>query len=103
MKGVSLRLDGNRNFSVNKLLTFLKKLEPQTQKKIEYLEEPLEKISDWPEIHEKTGLSLGIYESLLEYNKNVPPGTSTFIIKPSFHGGISKTLSLCGRARYMAI
>ncbi|MDC0253496.1 hypothetical protein OAK75_01260 [Bacteriovoracales bacterium] len=94
MEGISLRLDGNRNFSVNKLLTFLKKLEPQTQKKIEYLEEPLEKISDWPEVHEKTGLSLGIDESLLEYNKNVPPGTSTFIIKPSFHGGISKTLSL---------
>ena len=46
------------------------------------------------EVYEKTGLPLGVDESLLEYNKNVPPGTSTFIIKPSFHGGISKTLSL---------
>ena len=26
IEGLSLRLDGNRNFSVNKLLTFLKKL-----------------------------------------------------------------------------
>jgi o-succinylbenzoate synthase len=95
-KDLSLRLDGNQNFSLEGLLSYLKKLTPQTKGLIEYIEEPLLDLSLWPEIYEQTGLGLGIDESLLDFwhsSKKFPKGTKALIVKPSFHGGASQTFS----------
>lgn len=92
------RLDGNRAFTLTQARELLSDLD---QARIEYFEEPLRDPTDLPALHEATGVSLALDETLREPTHEdlwVAPGVTAWVCKPALHGGFVATQALARRA-----
>jgi hypothetical protein len=97
-ENLTIRLDGNQQFSANQLLEFLSKFENISNQnrisRIEYIEEALQSPLDYDEIFKKYAIFQAIDESLekLDSLQNIH-NISAFILKPSVLS-ISKCFNL---------
>lgn len=94
----TLRLDANRQWSLNTALEFCNQTaSPQ----IEYIEEPLSNMNEIPEFTESSPIALALDETLveknIEYVKQLKK-IAAYILKPSLLGGFNKTAELIRQA-----
>ncbi|MGI2170155.1 o-succinylbenzoate synthase [Shewanella sp. MF05960] len=98
---VSLRLDGNRGFSLEQAIDFLACL---PKDKIEYIEEPCINPADNPHVFRHLGVSYALDESLNSSTFDVvnaikqQPGIGALIIKPMLLGSIAKLQNIIDTA-----
>ena len=99
----SIRLDGNRHFTLSDYLQFATQIEDKS--KIEYVEEPLINPQELPQAYRETQLPLALDESLPYFfsNNAFPPGIAAWILKPTVVGGILKTRELIKHAQSLGI
>jgi O-succinylbenzoate synthase len=84
----TLRLDANRAWSIDAALNFLSELDP---KGIEYIEEPLQSLKDYPLLLKKLTLPIALDESLQRLSPLSPlltRGIEALILKPTLLGGV---------------
>jgi o-succinylbenzoate synthase len=93
---VQLRLDANRNWTLEEALYFAKGI---GHAQIEYIEEPVNRLQDLTEFCRRTHLPVALDESLLEA-MHFPQRLkiAAFILKPGIHGGVAKIIRLIGEA-----
>ncbi len=98
-KNINLRLDANGKWNTNKAASYLKKLE---QFDIEYIEQPVNSISNFAEISKGTAIPLAADESLRSYkdatniiNNNLAP---VLILKPMMLGGLTTAMKIINEA-----
>jgi len=85
---INLRLDANQKFDLEDYAFFSKNLPPKI---IEYIEDPVKEIElIGPEL--KTPIALD--EALSKYKNFDSPLITTWVIKPSIIGGLSKAIEL---------
>jgi O-succinylbenzoate synthase len=91
---IPLRLDANRNWSLNQAVTFGHGVYGSN---IEYIEEPLQNPLQLTEFYEKTGMEYALDETLSANTADhfeSFKGISAFIIKPSVIGSLRKIKNL---------
>src|SRR5918998_576723 len=96
--GVGLRVDANRAWSFEEALEFGKGV---ADSGVEYVEEPLSAPGRLAELARSWGLPLALDEALvgMEPEELERHGYArAVVLKPTFLGGISRTLALAGRA-----
>ncbi len=89
---INIRLDANRLWDFDTAVHFGKSIPVE---RIEYIEEPFLDPALIPRFHSTTGLPVGIDESLehIEFNDfQVPEGVNAFVLKPTFLGGMDRTM-----------
>ena len=94
-----LRLDANRQWSLEDALKFAKAASSET---IEYIEEPIEDISDLPRFIKKSPIPAALDETLVEQGMSYAadiPNIKAWILKPSLIGGLKKCRTLIKYAR----
>ena len=87
---IKLRLDANRSWDFEQALYFAAKVAGLN---IDYIEEPLRDIHRLDEFYAATGIPFAIDESLVDLT-TFPKMTKALVLKPSFIGGIEKTICL---------
>ena len=86
-----LRLDGNRAFNPDDLDRFWQLCAAHAiTERIAYLEEPLQRTSDYAQL--KPGIPIALDESLWDQEPQIFPFCRHYILKPTRLGGISGTL-----------
>ena len=103
-EGISLRLDANRAFTIEKALAFAEKL---GKDKIDYIEEPVKNLSMLKELSlkNKMSLPLALDESLKEISpKDLPlfKGIKSIVIKPTTLG-FERAIQLARKAQSLGI
>ena len=84
----TLRLDANRAWSIDAALNFLSELDPEG---IEYIEEPLQSLEEYPLLLKTLTIPIALDESLQELSPLSPlltRGINALILKPTLLGGI---------------
>ncbi len=84
----TLRLDANRAWSLDAALNFLSELDPEG---IEYIEEPLQSLEEYPLLFQTLTFPVALDESLRELTPFSPlltRGIEALILKPTLLGGI---------------
>jgi o-succinylbenzoate synthase len=102
-KGLTLRLDANKRFSLADASTLLRGLEGVN---IEYFEEPLKNEAELPILHEQSGVELAIDESFREgasLDFIVAQKARYFILKPSRFSSIFAVQQWCKEAASLGI
>lgn len=98
-RGVSLRLDGNRAFTLEQSLTLVRAVGAE---RLEYFEEPLRAPAELRQLHDATGVALALDETRREPANRMlwnAPGVTTWILKPALHGAFFETRQTADRAR----
>lgn len=101
--GIALRLDANRNWSLEEAVTFGRALGTAG---IEYLEEPLSDPSRLDDFFDATGIAVALDESLLELRPDDLEGrraVGAVVLKPTLLGGAGRTREWIARALEMNI
>lgn len=94
---VKLRLDANGLWDYSRAVTFGLGIQGVT---LEYIEEPCQDSTQFQDFHCATGLPVAVDESLgVMSQSNFPQGVVALILKPSFMGGIRRTLQWIQIAR----
>ena len=93
--GMRIRLDANRAWTLEDACRFADALQGIA---IDYLEEPLRDPAQLAAFHERTGVRIGLDESLAEGVDTVPAGTAALVIKPTVVGGLHAATGLIRRA-----
>ncbi len=102
---IKLRIDANSLWSLEEAIYFGKSIGASL---IEYIEDPLNNISEYEQFFEETQMPVGLDEKLLdlidldkinEINWKCPDYLKAIIIKPDFVGGFFKTANLVNFAR----
>jgi O-succinylbenzoate synthase len=94
--GLRIRLDANRAWTLDKACRFCDAL---SGVRIDYLEEPLRDPALLSDFYARTGVGIGLDESLSEGHGGFPDGTAALVIKPTVVGGIEVALGLSARAQ----
>ncbi len=85
----TLRLDANKAWCPNEALAFLSALDPEG---IEYIEEPLKSLTEYPVLLKNLEIPIALDESLQDLNPLSPllaRGIKILILKPTLLGGFS--------------
>ena len=94
---LALRLDANQAWTLDEACRFCEALGDVD---LEYIEEPLRQPALLGALHERTGVGIGLDESLAaEAPCVLPEGARALIIKPTVAGGLSGALKLIDLAR----
>lgn len=100
---VSLRLDANRNWSLEDALLFAKGIEGC---RIEYIEEPCRTVAESREFSVSTGLPVALDESLLKLSPqelNDYTDMAAVVLKPTLLGGIERTMQFARKAESLGL
>ncbi|OUR94202.1 hypothetical protein A9Q84_18030 [Halobacteriovorax marinus] len=84
---LKLRLDGNLQFKSLELIEYLKNIDSS---KIEYLEEPLSDLSEWPSVFKQINIPLALDENI--DRRTTTPGVVNIVVKPTFNLSLENTL-----------
>jgi len=96
---INLRLDANRSWTLEEAVAFCGRIGSD---RIEYIEEPVNRVCDQKAFVEKTGIPLALDETLLEKSLDSISGlghVGAFVIKPGLAGGLRHTAELIDIAR----
>jgi O-succinylbenzoate synthase len=99
----TIRLDANRLWTLPQALDFCNAIGPAA---IEYIEEPLKDISEYPEFFDSTSMPIALDETLLERTWNQLDDfkqAAAFVLKPSLLGGHDATAGYVACARFKDI
>ena len=103
-KDALIRLDSNRSFGLAEATSFLGTL---PKERIAYIEEPLQRTSEIPELFRRTGVRSALDESLWQHpgiHSRLPAESlGGFVLKPSRVGGIAATVKLAAEAQSLAL
>lgn len=91
-----IRLDANRAWSLDDACRFCDALRGVS---LDYLEEPLADPALLSDFYDRTGVPIGLDESLAEDHGGFPAGTAALVIKPTVVGGLTAALRLSAQAR----
>jgi o-succinylbenzoate synthase len=98
-KNLKLRIDANSKWNVKEAVTNLKQLEPID---IEYIEQPVADIEDFPEVKSGTSIPLAADESLRSFEDSVYITKNNLaqvlILKPMMLGGLTTTMRIINEA-----
>ncbi|HEX9879363.1 MAG TPA: o-succinylbenzoate synthase [Candidatus Binatia bacterium] len=98
-----LRLDANRAWNLDQALEFARGVNGSA---VEYIEEPLAKVSDLIKYTDACHLPVALDETLLEFppeHWEGFPAVKAIVLKPTLLGGLHRTLALARRARRLGI
>lgn len=103
---LSLRLDANRNWSLDKAEMFAKYVKPEHRLRIQFLEEPCRTPQESLNFAEKTGIAIAWDETVRESNFNINSSPHLFnqsvkaiVIKPTLVGSLQRCLALIEEAQ----
>ena len=102
-RGISLRLDANRAWPLDKAVAFGQAVKEYD---IEYIEEPVDDPDMFSIFFRKTGIGVALDESFDPARSKffmTDPAIKGLILKPSFLGGLEKTVKLIGEARALGV
>ena len=88
---VTLRLDANRSWTLDAALAFSNGININ---RVEYIEEPLADVGDYPAFFDQTDIRIALDESLVGCSPESIPyidNIEAMILKPSLLGGLEKT------------
>lgn len=106
---LSLRLDANRAWTLDKAKQFASKISPSVRQRIAYIEEPCKSPSDSITFAIETGIAVGWDETLQqslrdpEFKLEDLMGVKTIIIKPTMIGSVQRCQYLIEKAKKLAI
>ncbi|QDJ13294.1 o-succinylbenzoate synthase [Mergibacter septicus] len=102
---LSLRLDANRSWSLEKALMFAKYVKPEHRHRIQFVEEPCKTMTLSRQFATETGIAIAWDESVREKNFHLisEPQLNAIIIKPTLIGSLEKCISLIQQAKTLGI
>ncbi len=103
-KDALIRLDSNRSFGLAEAASFLDTL---PKERIAYIEEPLRRTPEIPELFRRTGVRSALDESLWQHpgiHSRLPTESlGGFVLKPSRIGGVAATVKLAAEAHSLGL
>ncbi|MDD3520795.1 MAG: enolase C-terminal domain-like protein [Actinomycetota bacterium] len=107
-KNISIRLDPNMSMKKSEIIRFLSNVNKST---IDFIEDPVSNTSLYPELYEKTGVSIAADETIKEFidfkkmaiKKNTGEFIKAVIIKPQVIGGFIGSYRLMKSAKALRI
>ncbi|MDU7945579.1 MAG: o-succinylbenzoate synthase, partial [Haemophilus parainfluenzae] len=102
---LQLRLDANRQWTLEKALTFAEKVKPQHRSRIQFLEEPCKTREESRQFAAQTGNNIAWDESVREpgFLLEKEPHLSVIVIKPTLVGSLQDCQKLIAQAHYLGI
>ena len=102
---LQLRLDANRQWTLEKALKFSEKVKPQHRSRIQFLEEPCKTREESRQFAAQTGINIAWDESVREPDFLVEnePHLSAIVIKPTLVGSLQDCQKLIAQAHSLGI
>lgn len=107
--GLTLRLDANRAWTIEKAKKFASYINPSYRQRIEFVEEPCQKPGDSFTFAIDTGIAIAWDETLQEavreadFDLGHMTGSKVIIIKPTLIGSVARCISLVEAAKKQGI
>ncbi|MDI3439431.1 o-succinylbenzoate synthase [Erwinia sp. V90_4] len=90
LPNLTLRLDANRSWSLEKALQFARYVSPELRGRIAFIEEPCRNMAESLAFAQQTSIAVAWDESLREGPLAAAPGVSAVVIKPTLTGSIQR-------------
>ncbi len=102
---LSLRLDANRNWTLQKAEQFANYVKPQYRSRIEFLEEPCHLPEQSLAFSQATGIAIAWDETVRDdgFSVRLQDGVKAIVIKPTMVGAIDKSMQLIEQAHELGI
>ena len=102
---LQLRLDANRQWTLEKALKFAEKVKPQHRSRIQFLEEPCKTREESRQFAAQTGINIAWDESMREpdFLLEKEPHLSAIVIKPTLVGSLQDCQKLIAQAHSLGI
>lgn len=102
---LKLRLDANRNWTLEKARMFAKYVKPAHRPRIQFLEEPCKTREDSRQFAAETGIAIAWDESVREADFRVEkePHLAAIVIKPTLVGSLEHCIALIEQAHQQGI
>lgn len=102
---LQLRLDANRQWTLEKALKFAEKVKPQHRSRIQFLEEPCKTREESRQFAAQTGINIAWDESVREpgFLLEKEPHLSAIVIKPTLVGSLQDCQKLIAQAHSLGI
>ncbi len=100
---LTLRLDANRSWSLEKALQFARYVSPELRGRIAFIEEPCRDSGESLAFAQRTAIAIGWDESLREGPMLAAPGVSAVVIKPMLTGSLQRVQHQVAQAQALGL